>query len=87
MGNYLLLYSTIYIICRVAACGRGGVEGKDNRRGELEAVIADVLIVLGEDLKFVNGRLTETLGASELISTNTPHWWSTLPHSHQPPTP
>ena len=33
VGKSVLLYSTIYISCRVAACGDGG-EGGDIRRGE-----------------------------------------------------
>ena len=53
-----MFYSTIYILCRVAACGGGG-EGVDERRGESESVSADVLSVLCEDLKLMNGIIVE----------------------------
>ena len=59
VGKSVLFYSTIYILCRVAAGGGGGGEGGDDRLGESEAVRVDVPRVLGADFKFVNGRLVD----------------------------
>ena len=38
VGKSVLLYSTIYILCRVAAAGVSGGEGGDNWRGESEVL-------------------------------------------------
>ena len=59
VGKSVLLYYTIYILCRVAVCGGGGGEVGDDQQVESEAVISDVPSILVADFKFVNGILAE----------------------------
>ena len=68
IGKYISFYSTIYILCRVAACGVVGGKGGNDRRGKSEVVSADVPIVLGVDLKKLNGRLAERVWAPVNVS-------------------